>query len=118
MRWHRQLWQPARMSDPVVVIATVHPLPGRRPEVLDVIAANVPTVHAEEGCEVYAVHTAEDPERVVFVERWSSADALAAHAASAHMAATNERLAPMLAAPTEVFTAVAVPLGEPGKGAF
>ena len=106
------------MSQPVVVIATVHPAPGRLGEVLEVIAGNVPTVHEEDGCLTYAVHTAEDPERVVFVERWSSADALAAHAASPHMAATNERLAPMLAAPTEVFTAVAVPLGDPGKGVF
>jgi len=106
------------MSEPVVVIATVHPAPGRRPEVLGVIAGNVPAVHAEDGCLTYAVHTAEEPERVVFVERWTSRDALAAHAASAHMAATNERLAPMLAAPTEVSTAVAVPLGEPDKGVF
>jgi len=54
----------------------------------------------------------------VFVERWASADALAAHAAAPHMAATNERLAPLLARPTEVWTGMAVPAGDPVKGAF
>jgi quinol monooxygenase YgiN len=109
------------MADPtgtVVVVAVVHPEPGRLDEVLDVIAGNVPTVHAEEGCLTYAVHTATDPERVVFIERWASPEALAAHAASPHMAATNARMAPLLAAPTEVWPATSVPLGDTARGVF
>src|SRR5947208_2962622 len=105
-------------TDTVVVVAVVHPLPGRLQEVLDVIAANVPAVHAEDGCLTYAVHTAADPERVIFVERWASAQALAAHAASAHMAANGQRLAPLLAAPTDVWPATSVPLGTADQGVF
>lgn len=102
----------------VVVIATAHPAPGRIDEVLEVISANVPTVHAEDGCLLYAVNrVGSDPEVVVFVERWSSAEALAAHAASAHMAATGRRLAALMAGPTDVWVGSAVPAGDPVKGA-
>lgn len=102
----------------VVVLATLHPAPGRLDEVLEVVRGNVPTVHQEEGCLTYAVHTAADPERVVFVERWTTPEALAAHAASAHMARTGEALAPLLARPTEVHTATPVPMGTPAQGVF
>lgn len=102
----------------VVVVAVMHPLPGRLDEALEVVRGNVPTVHEEDGCLTYAVHTAADPDRIVFVERWASHDALAAHAASAHMAATGERLAPLLAAPTDVWPATSVPMGQPDKGVF
>jgi len=102
----------------VVVIATVRPAPGRLQEVVDLITGNVPVVHDEDGCLLYAVTRIEEPKLVVFVERWASADALAAHAAAPHMAATNERLAPLLARPTEVWTGTAVPAGDPVKGAF
>lgn len=102
----------------VVVLATLHPRPGRLAEALEVVRANVPTVHAEQGCLTYAVHTAQDPERIVFVERWTTPEALAAHGASPHMARTGEALEPLLAAPTEVFTATSVPMGTPSQGVF
>lgn len=102
----------------VVVLATLYPRPGRLAEVLEVIRANVPTVHEEQGCLTYAVHTAADPDRVVFVERWAAPEALAAHAAAPHMARTGEALAPMLAAPAEVFTATSVPMGDRAQGVF
>ena len=102
----------------VVVLATLHPRPGRLAEALEVVRANVPTVHAEEGCLTYAVHVAQDPERIVFVERWTTPEALAAHGASPHMARTGEALEPLLAAPTEVFTATSVPMGTPSQGVF
>lgn len=102
----------------VVVIATAHPKPGALEQVVEVVRGNVPTVHEEEGCLTYAVHTASDPDRVVFVERWTSAEALAAHAAAPHMARTNEVLAPLLERPTEVFTATSVPMGTPAQGVF
>ena len=102
----------------VVVIATVHPAPGRLQEVVDVITGNIPTVHAEDGCLLYALTRFDDAGLLTFVERWSSPEALAAHAASGHMAATGERLAPLLERPTEVWTGSAVPAGDPAKGAF
>jgi quinol monooxygenase YgiN len=101
-----------------VVIAVLHPAPGRLREALEVVARNVPTVHREEGCLTYAVHTAADPDRIIFVERWTTREALAAHAAAPHMAATNDQLAPMLAAPTDVWQATSVPLGDAQQGVF
>ncbi len=101
----------------VVVIATVHPAPGRLQEVVDVITGNIPTVHAEDGCLLYALTRFDDAGVLVFVERWASAEALTAHGAAPHMAATGERLAPLIAGPTEVWTGSAVPAGDPVKGA-
>lgn len=110
--------EPDDRSSTVVVVATLFPAAGRLAEALDVIRANVPVVHEERGCLTYAVHTAQDPERVVFIERWTSEQALAAHAGSVHMARTQERLAPLLERPSVVETATPVPMGTPEQGVF
>ena len=106
-------------ADPTVaVIATMVPRPGRLAQVLEVIASNVPTVHAEAGCLTYAVTAFEEPERVVFVERWATAEALAAHGASEHMARTNAALADLVVGPAEVLVGTSVPMGTPSQGVF
>jgi quinol monooxygenase YgiN len=105
------------MSD-VVVIAIVQPLPGRMDEVLSIIGENVPTVHEEDGCLTYAVQKFTDPDKIVFVERWTTREALAAHASAAHMAATNARLDGMMAAPGEVLVGESAVFGDAVKGTF
>jgi quinol monooxygenase YgiN len=81
----------------VHVLAVITAKPGRRAELLQAFQANVPNVHAEEGCiEYVATVDAEDAGDVqtrfgedsfVVVEKWASLDALKAHAAAPHMAA-------------------------------
>lgn len=45
----------------------------------------------EEGCELYSFAVAvDDADTVIISERWASAEALAAHGASAHMAEFNK----------------------------
>ncbi len=106
-------------GDPTVaVVATMVPKPGRLAQVLEIIADNVPTVHAEAGCLTYAVNAFEEPERVVFVERWASREALAAHGAAEHMARTGAALADLLEGPTEVLVGVTVAMGTPSQGVF
>ena len=81
---------------PVVVVATIRPLPDRRAEVIAAIEATIAQVHAEDdGCLLYALH--EGPDRLVMIEKWESADALKAHAASPHMAAYAAKTRPMIA---------------------
>jgi quinol monooxygenase YgiN len=78
------------------VIALVTAKPGQRATILEAFRANMPAVHAEQGCIEYG--PAVDTESVGFatklgddafvvVEKWESVEALKAHAASPHMAA-------------------------------
>ena len=91
---------PDASTDGTVVVVAVLPVkPGRLGEALEIVRGNVPTVHAEDGCLTYAVHSASEPDRIVFVERWSSEQALAAHGASEHMRATGAAMADLVAGP-------------------
>jgi quinol monooxygenase YgiN len=47
----------------------------------------------EEGCVQYDLHVAADPRIFLFVENWTTAEALDRHAKSAHMQAFKEATA-------------------------
>ncbi len=98
----------------VIVIATLTPKPGRNQEILDALAVVSPKAHAEPGCELYAAHT--DGDRVIMVERWSTADHLAAHGAGAALAELNELTGDAVAGPAEVRVLANMPFGDPAKG--
>jgi quinol monooxygenase YgiN len=81
----------------VHVLAIITAKPGRRTELLEAFQANVPNVHAEDGCIEYVatvdtegagdVQTRFGPDTFVVVEKWASLGALKAHAAAPHMTA-------------------------------
>ena len=96
----------------VVVVATIIPLPEHRDEVIATITETVAKVHEEDGCELYALHQADD--RLMMVEKWASPEALRAHSKGAALAAQAPRLAGKLAGPAEVIVLQAVPAGDPG----
>ena len=83
--------------EPVHVVAVITAKPGRRAELLQAFQANVPNVHAEDGCIEYvatvdtedghSIQTRFGADTFVVVEKWASLDALKAHAAAPHMAA-------------------------------
>jgi quinol monooxygenase YgiN len=98
----------------VVVVATITPVPEHRDEVIAAFSATIPQVHAEDGCELYALHQAED--RLVMIEKWASADALATHSRGAVLAALHPQLKGKTTGPSEVIVLHAVPAGEPAKG--
>ena len=52
----------------VVVVATITPKPDQFDAVREAILAAVPKVHAEPGCELYAVH--EGRGHFLLVELW------------------------------------------------
>jgi quinol monooxygenase YgiN len=89
------------------VLAIVTTKPGQRDAVLEAFRANVPAVHAEEGCIEYgaaidaeglgSIQTKVGPDTFVVVEKWASVDALKAHAAAPHMAAYGAKVKDMLA---------------------
>ena len=89
------------------VIAIITAKPGMRDAILEAFHANMPAVHAEQGCIEYGpaadaeavlpVQTNFGADTFVVIEKWESADALKAHAASAHMAAYGAKTRPMIA---------------------
>jgi quinol monooxygenase YgiN len=98
----------------VVVVATITPLPGHEDEVIAAFTELIPLVHAEDGCELYALHRA--PDRLIMVEKWASREALDTHSRGASLAALNPKLAGKLGAAPEVITSEAVPAGDAAKG--
>jgi quinol monooxygenase YgiN len=98
----------------VVVVATIKPLPEHRDEVIAAFADTIAEVHQEDGCELYALHQADD--RLIMVEKWASRDALDRHSKGAALAALNPKLAGKMAGRSEVVVLEAVPAGDPAKG--
>src|SRR5689334_8426544 len=89
------------------VLAFITTKPGLREAVLKEFRANMPAVHAEQGCIEYGpavdaeglgdFQTKCGPDTFVVIEKWESIDALKAHAAAPHMAAYAARTRDMLA---------------------
>ena len=89
------------------VIAVITARPGLRDAVLREFRANMPAVHAEQGCVEYApaidaegigsFQTAFGPDTFVAIEKWESAEALKAHAAAPHMKAYAAKTKDMIA---------------------
>ena len=98
----------------VVVVATIVPLPEHRDEVIAALTQTIPKVHAEDGCELYALHQAED--RLMMIEKWASPEALSTHRRGAALAAMNPQLAGKVTGRAEVIVLQAVPAGDPPKG--
>jgi quinol monooxygenase YgiN len=100
----------------VVVVATITPKPDQVVAVRDALLAAVPKVHAEPGCELYAVH--EGDGQFVMVERWETPEALKVHGRAEALTTLGGQLADRLAAPLDVRRLAPVPAGEAGKGAL
>ncbi len=83
------------------VIAIITAKPGQRGHILAAFHANMPAVHAEQGCIEYGpavdaagmggFQTKFGDDTFVVIEKWESPAALAAHAASPPMAASGAR---------------------------
>lgn len=99
---------------PVVVVATIVPLPEHRDAVIAALTETIEQVHAEDGCELYALNEAAD--RLVMIEKWATPEALRVHGKAAALAALGPKLAGKVAGPPEVIVLGQVPAGDPGKG--
>jgi quinol monooxygenase YgiN len=91
----------------VHVLAIITARTGLRDQILEAFRANVPAVHAENGCiEYIATVDCDDAggmqikfgdDTFVVVEKWQSLDALKAHAAAPHMVAYAAKTKDMIA---------------------
>jgi quinol monooxygenase YgiN len=104
-------------SEKVVVVAIIEFKPGSEDEGRAAFEASIPPTHAEEGSNGYAQHQdRKDPTRFVFVEQWASTEALAAHSHMPHLKELFGKVGPLVAAPAQIISTVAVPVGDPVKG--
>jgi quinol monooxygenase YgiN len=89
------------------VLAIITAKPGMRDAILKEFRANMPAVHAENGCIEYGPATDAEgmggfqtkfgDDTFVVIEKWESTDALKAHAAAPHMAAYGAKTREMIA---------------------
>ena len=99
----------------VVVTAVFHPTSGHKRELIAALREAIPAVHEEEGCLLYAIHDAEDG-TITMLEKWTSAEALAAHAAGPAVVTLNRLIAEHIAAPTTVTTMTPLAAGTSTQG--
>jgi quinol monooxygenase YgiN len=106
------------VAEPVVVVATVVPKPGREEETESAFRDAIAATHAQDdGCELYALHrSVRGKEGFVVIEKWASADALGAHASGAAFAALSARFEDLLAEPLGVTVMTAIPAGDEKLG--
>ena len=101
----------------VVVVATIRPRPGHRTEVIAALEKAIAETHANDaGCLLYALHEGED--RLVMIEKWASADALAAHSRGAALAELTQALDGRTEGPLDVQILQPHPAGTATQGAL
>ena len=105
------------MPEPVVVTAVFVPNEGARAAVLAALGAAIPRVHDEDGCLLYCIQEQSDG-TIVMIEKWTSAELLDAHGAGRPVADLNVALDGLLERPVHVERLVAIPIGDPAKGAL
>lgn len=89
------------------VVAIITAKAGQREQILAAFRANMPAVHAENGCIEYGpavdaegaggMQAKFGADTFVVIEKWESPEALRAHATSPHMAAYAARTREMIA---------------------
>lgn len=98
----------------VVVVATIVPKPEHRDEVIAAVERAIARVHLEEGCDLYALHEAED--RLVMIEKWRDHGALDQHSHGEALAEMGPLLEGKLLKPTEVVVLTPHVAGTPEQG--
>ncbi|MEU3937553.1 antibiotic biosynthesis monooxygenase family protein [Streptomyces sp. NPDC029044] len=101
------------MAEPVILVATMVAKPGQEELIERTLAAALPTVHAEPGCLLYALHRkAGTTGEFVMIEKWASQEALGAHMKGAAMREIGIALAQALAGPADMVLLDALPVGD------
>lgn len=103
----------------VYLTARITAKPGHEAEVEAAFRALLEPTHAEDGCLRYALHRVVDrPGQLLFVERWSSREALDAHLATDHLVHVGRVTEGLLAEPVELTFLEPLPGGDPVLGSI
>jgi quinol monooxygenase YgiN len=85
------------------VVATIKVKPGAGASFEAVAKELIAKVRANEpGCKLYVLHRAEAPDTYVFLERYTDAEAVAAHRASDYFKSLGRKMGEFMAGPPEV----------------
>jgi quinol monooxygenase YgiN len=98
----------------VVVIVTAFPVPGHRAEVIAAFEAAIKRVHEEPGVELYALH--EGADRLVMIEKYTSAQARSEHRKGAALADLRSALEGKLSTDLDAQVLVPHPGRKPAEG--
>ena len=99
----------------VVVTAVFYPKPGKKQELAEAMRRGIEAVQTEDGCELYAIHDAEDG-TITMIEKWSSVEALEAHGDSDQVKILRADVADLVEKPGLVTRMTPIPVGDPGRG--
>jgi quinol monooxygenase YgiN len=105
------------MVSPCIVIAWFTPREGHYENVRQALLAVTPEVHAEEGCELYALHE-EVGGRLVFIEKWTTRELWQEHTRAPSVFGLTARLEGALEKPVEVWEMSGHPVGDPVLGSL
>ncbi len=94
----------------VVVTATFVSEAGKRDDLLEALKVAIPEVHEEDGCELYALHEADNG-NIVLIEKWASRESLQAHAEGDPVRRLNAAIEPLLKEAPVVVAMSAAPVG-------
>jgi quinol monooxygenase YgiN len=93
----------SQSTSEIAVVAIADAKDGCEADVQAAIRACIAPTRKEDGCLLYTAHAdAEVKSRFVFIERWTSHAALAAHTTTPHFLAMARQFATLLKEPLEV----------------
>ena len=102
------------MSGPIVVLAVFEPVEGMVDALREALVASIPAVHAEQGCELYAIHDGADGV-IYMIEKWTTVEDLDRHGTGEAVGALQEATAESCVN-VEVTRMTAIPAGTEAQG--
>ncbi|NMA75703.1 MAG: antibiotic biosynthesis monooxygenase [Actinomycetales bacterium] len=99
----------------VVVTAVFYPKPGKKQELADAMRRGIEAVHEEKGCELYAIHDAEDG-TITMLEKWSTVEDLDVHGAGTAVETLNADIGELIEKPTLVTRMTPIAAGTEAQG--
>ncbi len=93
-----------------IVTAVFTPREGAKDKLIAALRGAIPAVHEEQGCELYAIHDAEDG-TITMLEKWTTRADLDAHGAGPAVERLGSLIEPFLAAPAQVTKMTPLPAG-------
>ena len=99
----------------VVVTAVFHPKPGKKDELAKAMERGIAAVHGEKGCELYAIHDAEDG-TITMIEKWTTVEDLDTHGTSDEVEIFRSDIKDLLEKPATVTRMTPLPAGTDAQG--
>lgn len=99
---------------PVIVVATLTAKPESVDTVRDTLRGVVADVHAEPGCQLYALH--ETGDTFIFVEQWADGEALKTHSTAPAATTMFGAIGEHLAGAPDIKVLQPISAGDPAKG--